>query len=238
MPEASARELIELFARVQAILLGEATAPTLVTQLAQLARHLLPGAEGAGVALLEAGGGELTTAVTDAVLQTAEDLQHALDEGPCHSAWATGTPQRVEDTATDPRWPAWSGAVRQLGIRSMLSVPLMSGAEVCGVVKVYATTAHAFGAEDERTLGLLAGAVAALLRAGQTSQDPPVVSAALRSVFTDRQAIDTATGILMERHHLTRTHAHRVLLESAAAHHQSPPAAARRLIAEVAAPTP
>jgi GAF domain-containing protein len=182
--------------------------PTLVTQLAQLARYLLPGAEGAGVALLEAGGEELTTAVTDAVLQAAEDFQQALDEGPCCSAWATGTPQRVEDTSIDPRWPAWSGAARQLGIRSVLSVPLMSGAEADGVT------------------------------VGQTSQGPPVVSAASRSVFTDRQAIDTATGILMERHHLTYPNAHRVLLEIAAAHHQSPLATARLLIADAACSTP
>jgi len=236
VPEASARELVELFSRLQSILLGQDTAPTTVDQLAQLARHLIPGAEGAGVVLLEPGGGEITTTATDAVLAAAEDLEHALDEGPCYSAWATGRTERVEDTATDIRWPAWSPAARQLGIRSMLATPLMFGAEALGVVEVYATTPHAFTAADERTMGLLAAAVAALLGSGQATGAAPRISDALRTVFTDRQALDTATGILMERHRLTRPAAQRLLAEAAHAHHRSLAETAQSIVESLADP--
>jgi GAF domain-containing protein len=103
----------------------------------------------------------------------------------------------------------------------MLATPLMFGAEALGVVEVYATTPDAFTAADERTMGLLAAAVAALLGSGQGSAAAPQISDALRTVFTDRQALDTATGVLMERHGLTRPGAQRLLAETAHAHHRS-----------------
>ena len=77
---------------------------------------------------------------------------------------------------------------------------------------------------------LLAAALAALLTGGQGSQDPPRVSTALRAVLTRRQTIDTALGVLMERHHLDRAQAMARLQEAAENDHQPVPEAARRLL--------
>ncbi|GEO97545.1 GAF and ANTAR domain-containing protein [Kocuria turfanensis] len=223
-------DLVVLFTGLHEVLVGQAAAPSAVTQIAQLAVHLIGPAAGAGVSLLEPGGAQITAAATDAVVEAVDGVEDELGEGPCLSAWASAVPERVEDTGTETRWPGWSTAVTGMGVGAVLAVPLVAGGQTLGVIKVYATTPHAFSATDERSLELLAAALAALLTGGQASQDPPRVSTALRAVLTRRQTVDTATGVLMERHHLDRTQAMARLQEAAEHEHQSVPEAARRLL--------
>jgi GAF domain-containing protein len=223
-------ELVVLFTGLHEVLLGQAAAPSAVSQIAQLAVHLIGPAAGAGVSLLEPNGAQITAAATDPVIEAIDSVQDELGEGPCLSAWASAVPEQVEDTATDTRWPGWSAAAAKLGVGAVLAVPLVTGGQTLGVVKVYARTPRAFSATDERSLQLLAGALAALLTGGQGSQEPPRVSTALRAVLTGRQAVDTAVGVLMERHHLDRTQALARLHDTATHQHQTVPEAARRLL--------
>jgi hypothetical protein len=97
-------------------------------------------------------------------------------------------------------------------------------------MKVYATTPAAFTAADEKMLGLLACAAATLLGAGQTSEAPHRLSAALQGALTDRQTIDVATGVLMERRHLTQPQARRLMLEAARTSHRGLLETARDLL--------
>lgn len=180
--------------------------------------------------MLEPDGSQITAAATNAVIEAIDRVQDELGEGPCLSAWASASTESVQDTGSETRWPGWSGAVAGMGVGAVLAVPLVAGGQTLGVVKVYATTPRAFSATDERSLELLAGALAALLTGGQASQDPPRVSTALRAVLTRRQTIDTAIGVLMERHHMNRTQAMAQLQEAAEHEHQSVPEAARRLL--------
>ncbi|MEX5261521.1 GAF and ANTAR domain-containing protein [Kocuria sp. CPCC 205263] len=223
-------DLVVLFTGLHEVLVGQAAAPSAVTQIAQLAVHLIGPAAGAGVSLLEPDGSEVTAAATDTVIEAIDGVQDELGEGPCLSAWASALTERVEDPGADIRWPGWSTAVARMGVGAVLAVPLVAGGQTLGVIKVYATTPHAFSATDERSLELVAGALAALLTGGQASQDPPRVSTALRAVLTRQQTIDTATGVLMERHHLDRSQARARLQGTAEHEHQSVPEAARRLL--------
>ena len=223
-------ELVVLFTGLHEVLVGQAAAPSAVRQIAQLAVHLITPAAGAGVSLLEPDGSQITAAATDPVVEAIDGVQDELGEGPCLSAWASALTQRVEDTGTDTRWPGWSTAVAGMGVGAVLAVPLVAVGQTLGVIKVYATTPGAFRGTDERSLELLAGALAALLTGGQGSQDPPRVSTALRAVLTRRQTIDTALGVLMERHHLDRAQAMARLQEAAENDHQPVPEAARRLL--------
>ncbi|MHC5560859.1 GAF and ANTAR domain-containing protein [Kocuria sp. U4B] len=223
-------ELTAVFARIQGMLLSQHDATDAVQQLAQVARDLIDTAVGAGVSLLEAEGAKITTAATDAVVEAADAAQYELGEGPCLSAWATGVAQRIEDTATDTYWPRWSAAAARLGVSSVLSTPLVFRGETMGALKIYATTAGAFTVTDERMVGLLAGAAATLLGAGQDPQAPRRLSAALQAALGERQAMDMATGLLMARRHLGAEDARRWLLETAAADHRPAPELARELL--------
>ncbi|MEX5304846.1 GAF and ANTAR domain-containing protein [Kocuria sp. CPCC 205258] len=216
-PESSAMELTAVFARIQHMLLSQEHATAAVHQLAQVAQDLIPSAVGAGVSLIDAHGARTSTGATDHLVEAADALQYELGEGPCLSAWATESPQRINDTTDDDRWPQWSTAVAVSGIRSMLSVPLVFQDRCLGAMKVYATVDNAFTAHEEQQLGLLAAVAATLLGAAQTRDAPQRLSAALQSGLQDRQAIDRATGMLMEQRATDPDDAHAVLLTASLA---------------------
>lgn len=193
-------ELTLVFARLSGMLLSEESAAGAARRLAQVACVLVDRAEGAGVSLLDEGGRRTSAGSTGESVDAADALQYELGEGPCLSAWATGAPQRVDDTAEERRWPVWSAAAARAGIRAVLSVPLMRQEHALGAMKVYATVPHAFTAPEERVLGLLAEAAATLLGSALAPEEPHRLSASLQAALADRRAVDLATGMLMERH--------------------------------------
>jgi GAF domain-containing protein len=215
--ESAATELTAVFARIQNMLLSQEHATAAVHQLAQVAQDLIPSAAGAGVSLIDAHGTRTSAGATDDLVETADALQYKLGEGPCLSAWATATPQRINDITDDDRWPEWSAAAARSGIRSMLSVPLVFRERRLGAMKVYATDGDAFTDHAEQQLGLLAAAAATLLGSAQTRDAPQRLSAALQAGLEDRQAIDRATGMLMEQRATDPDDAHCVLLTASRA---------------------
>jgi hypothetical protein len=105
-------------------------------------------------------------------------------------------------------------------------------------MKVYATTAGAFTDADETMLGMLAGAAATLIGAGQSPEAPHRLSAALQETLTDRQTIDVATGVLMAIRHLPQEQARRLMLDTARTGHQSLLEIARQLLDRATDPAP
>ncbi|MFE7631676.1 GAF and ANTAR domain-containing protein [Kocuria sp. NPDC057446] len=211
-PEASPMELTAVFARIQTMVLSQEHAVVAVHQLAQVAQDLIPSAAGAGVSLIDAHGSRTSTGATDHLVETADALQYESGEGPCLSAWATASLQRINDTTDDDRWPQWSRAVARSGIRSMLSVPLVFRDQCLGTMKVYATVDNAFTDHEEQQLELLAAVAATLLGSAQAAETPQRLSAALQAGLKDRQVIDRATGMLMEQRATDPDDAHAVLL--------------------------
>lgn len=217
-----------VLARVQAMLLTEPVAEETVEQLARTAQFLLPHASGASASMLEADGSSISTAATTRVAADADAAQFELDDGPALDTWATRTLEHLADAATDTRWPAFSRAMAGLGVSSALCVPLVSGGETRGVVKVYAAAPNAFTSDDETTLVLLATAAAALLPPHPHA--PSALSAALQATVRAQQVVDLATGILMERHQLDPARARRLLTETAMTTGQDPAELARALL--------
>lgn len=213
--ETAATDLTAVFARIRGMLLSRESAAVAVHQLAQVAQDLVPSAAGAGASLIDDRGTRSTTGATDTVVEAADALQYGLGDGPCLSAWATAAPQRIDDTTDDDRWPEWSTAAAASGIRSVLSVPMVFRGRPVGALKVYAAVQHAFSPREERLLGLVAGVAATLLGSAETSDAPQRLSDALQESLDDRQAIDRATGMLMEQRGTDPLDAHSVLLTAA-----------------------
>ncbi|MFE7629942.1 GAF and ANTAR domain-containing protein [Kocuria sp. NPDC057446] len=206
--ELSAPELTTVLTRLHGMLLESAAATAAVAQLAEVARDLIPMATGAGVTLVDQHGQPRSTAATDPAVEALDRLQYELGEGPCLAAWDTVSLQRVDDTTTETRWPMWAKAAVATGLGSVLSTPLVFQGREVGAVKVYAGEPHAFTEHEEHLLGLLAGAAATLLGAAQDRGALDRLSTSLESTLADRQTIQLAVGMLMERHQLTRAEAH------------------------------
>ena len=211
-PDSSPLEPTAVFARIQTMVLSQEHAAAAVHQLGQVAQDLNPSAAGAGVSVIDAYGTWTSTGATDHLVETADALQYELGEGPCLSAWATETPQRINDTTDDDRWPQWSAAAARSGIRSVLSVPLIFRDRCLGAMKIYATVDNAFTDHEEQQLGLLAAVAATLVGSAQTRDAPQRLSASLQAGLADRQAIDRATGMLMEQRATDPDDAHAMLL--------------------------
>ena len=58
--------------------------------------------------------------------QLEQDVAHA--SGPTIDAFASPDLVCSDDLGSEERWPAWTGAARELGVRSMIALPLVSAA--------------------------------------------------------------------------------------------------------------
>ena len=89
----------------------------------------------------------------------APDLDAYLNphSGVCGACLSSGEVQLCDDTEHDPRVDLW--VCRNLGMRSILAVPLRRQQDVLGVLVVFSGWAGVFGERDVRSLRLLAGLV-------------------------------------------------------------------------------
>jgi putative methionine-R-sulfoxide reductase with GAF domain len=122
----------------------------LLNEIVEQAR-LATAASGAAIALVK--DGEMVCRATTG--STAPDLGIRLDthSGLSGACVQTGDVQLCGDTEADSRVDAL--ASRQLGIRSVLMVPLFEGADVLGVFEIFSSRPYAFGERDTQTLEAL-----------------------------------------------------------------------------------
>lgn len=212
--------------------LSGADLTTVMHQLTCAARQMVPTAAGAGITWFDEHGTGHTLASTGTAGTTGHAAGAEPGRGPCVSAWTTGRTQRIDDTRTDPRWARWQATATEAGIHSVLSTPLVRLDCRLGVLTVYATTPGAFGAPEERVLGLLAGVAATLLGAAPLTDAPPVDAPPVDAPPVDAPAPRTtpweetvdpyeltglAVGVLMAREHLSPGAARAVLAEATSA---------------------
>jgi GAF domain-containing protein len=208
-------ELSIAVARIQGLLLTEEKVDWAVRLLARAIRVSVPGTTGAGVSLLDSRGKRTSSGSTDEIVTRADALQYELGQGPCLTAWASEETVIVPDITTDPRWPDWTKAVKNLPIHSVASAPLIADHGCIGALKVYSNRTDAFGQETGQVLELFAAPAATLLDNIRTSEAPHRISEALASSLHARDQINRACGILMQRHALTEEMARAELMRRA-----------------------
>ena len=157
----------------------------------------------AGVALHSRGRPEVPAA-TDPLV--CEIFQHAMATGhaPLVEAMRTGQDVLVSDTTTDGRWPEWAAEVRELGVRTVLDVPLTTAAGTVGMLGLYSTTPDAFGADDIAIAHILARHASVAVATARRE-------ATLGQAVDARKLVGQAMGILMERYDLDSDRAFTVL---------------------------
>jgi GAF domain-containing protein len=147
----------------------------LLTQVATYAVRAIPGADG------------------------ADDIQYAMDQGPCISAAREGQTVLSGSLGGDPRWPRFGGRVARLGVHSVVSLPLITPDRVVGAMNVYAHDKNVF---DERAaeLGQIFAVPAAIaVQNAHVLAQTRRLANQLQSALEIRGVIDRAIGILMSR---------------------------------------
>ncbi|WP_216870412.1 GAF and ANTAR domain-containing protein [Modestobacter excelsi] len=214
------------------LVLSRETVDTALELVTSLAATATAGTLGAAVTLIDEHG-KRSKAASNAAVEEADALQYQLDEGPCLTAWRTRELVRIDDTTTDGRWRRWNDAVGQLGVRSVLSTPLVVGQESIGAMKVYCERPMNYGPHDEQIMRLLAGQAAILLANTQSLQEARRLSRQLTEALASRDAIARATGVLLARGATSEQDAFVALASAARQAEQPVQDVARALLAAV-----
>lgn len=120
---------------------------------------------GIGLAVTSQDGPAALLAATGGPAQTMEDLQFALEEGPCVDAGRSGLPVLISDLADAcERWPTFAPAAIGAGVHAAFTFPLQVGAIGIGVLDLYRTAPGALEKPQlSRALAFADAAVAVLL---------------------------------------------------------------------------
>ncbi len=183
-------ELAETFADVARALLGEDDVQATLTKITALAVETIDGCDHAGVSLIE--GRKITTpAATDDVPVQVDAIQYETDQGPCLDAIREHESFRIDDLATEDRWPKFSRrAAEETGVASMLSFRLFAEGDTMGALNLYSKQPSAFD-DEALAIGSVFATHAAVALAG--AQQDEEMHKALQS----RDVIGQAKGILM-----------------------------------------
>ncbi|WP_191094289.1 GAF domain-containing protein [Nocardia colli] len=90
--------------------------------MAAVAQHL--GMDGAAVTLFGQTGEELLVAASDVTARAAHDLEQLIGEGPAHDALDGRELVTAGSAGLAARWPQYGPALSELGVRSVVAVPL------------------------------------------------------------------------------------------------------------------
>ena len=180
-------------------------ADAVIRKLTDHAVSEVPGAEYAGVTVARRPRHVVTAAATHRYPVILDEIQRQYLQGPCLVAVWDHHTIRIDDLATDTRWPAYQhDAVARTSIRSVLSFELFTSRKSMGALSVYSSEPHAFGDEAEE-IGVVFATHAALV------WDSVLRDEEFRRGLTSRDVIGQAKGIIMERFRINAARAFEVL---------------------------
>ncbi|EXG79230.1 GAF and ANTAR domain-containing protein [Cryptosporangium arvum] len=213
------------------LLTGHRALPETLTHIAQFAVQAIPGAEGAGLTMLDDDRPQTVVASAEFV-RVVDDVQYGLAEGPCLLAVATRQTQLSGSLGGERRWPRFGPRAGRMGVHSVLSLPLLLPDRVIGALNVYAHEKDAFGPDAERIGELFARPAAVSGHNAQVLARSQQLATQLGEALTSRAVIDQARGILMSRTGATPEEAFDQLRTMSQAQHVKLAEVARTLVAE------
>lgn len=202
-----------------------------LTRIAEYAVRAVPGADGAGLTLVEHDRPDTIVASADFV-RAVDAIQYGIGEGPCISAAAERRTVMCGSLSTDGQWPQFGPRVARLGVHSALSLPLIADGEVLGAMNIYARAHDAF---DERAveLGELFAVPAAIsVHNAQVLEQTGRLADQLQAALVSRSTIDRALGIVMSRTGCTEEQAFERLRAMSQAENRKVSAVAQRVLDE------
>jgi GAF domain-containing protein len=171
--------------------LGEA-----LHQVAELAAQALPQTVDVGITLLV--DGKLKTSVfTHPEVAEIDRAQYRTGEGPCIDAYRDGLPHLIASTSQPGRWQEFRDSAARHGVRSTLSLPMVTGDGAIGALNLYAGVERAYDPNDVATGELFASQAAFLLANAQVYWDARTLSENLEQAMRSRATIEQAKGIIM-----------------------------------------
>jgi GAF domain-containing protein len=151
-----------------------------------------------------------------ALAAAACEQQYGLGDGPTPAALAADSVV-VPDLADEPRWPTAAAALRELGVRSVLSLRLQTATDgPIGALTLVARRPHALPLEIVPSLEGVRLTVSVALAALRTREQVAQLEQAVRS----NRDIGVAMGIVMAHRLVTRDEAFELLRRASQHQHR------------------
>jgi GAF domain-containing protein len=182
---------------LQNALLNTTNMDQFLHELAVLSTRVVADELCCGMTLRQRGRAPAAAACTDPAAAQADEVQYQTGDGPCLHAIRRRERVHIDDTTRHDRWPRFCRQAASLGIRSCLTVPLITDGEPVGALNLYARRPYAFGPHETRRAGRFArhasGALSLALRMAYCED----LNNQLRSSIGSRAVIDQALGVIM-----------------------------------------
>ncbi|MBJ7337068.1 GAF and ANTAR domain-containing protein [Mycolicibacterium sp.] len=190
----------------RALRVADASLEDTLAAVLHAAVEFVSGAEAAGLNLFVKG-----KFTPQAVLGTAPPILGAFQQrtsaGPCIDASREQCPIDVVDTRSEDRWPPFAARAVELGVLSMLCVPLWVDDRRLGSLSLFAPKPAAFDEFSKNVASLYATHAALALADAQRTE-------LLRRVVANRDVIGQAKGVLMARRGLPADDAFGLLVQA------------------------
>jgi GAF domain-containing protein len=181
------------------LLLDEPGIERTLQRVVDLAVRTIPGCDAASVTIVTDGRPRTAVGTDDSTLDV-DQAQYDEDDGPCLDAYREHRVNRVDLSGAVEKWPAFTKAAREQGLRSFLAAPLLVHTEGLGALNLYSRSVSGFDALDEAFVSLLTGQAAAAVANSLRYTDATELAAQLETALSSRAVIEQAKGILMTRH--------------------------------------
>ena len=190
----------------------------LLTQVTLLAIKAVPGADAAGLIVIETDRVN-TVAESAPPIREITNIQSTFKEGPSIRATTTGQVARSGYVGADPRWPRFGALASRMGVNSSLSLPLLVQDKVIGVISIYAKERDAFDEQAEHLGRLFAAPAAIVVENAHTFAVSQRLITNLQRAMSTRAVIDQAIGILISRSGITAEEAFNRLRSDSQSNH-------------------
>src|SRR6202161_1490503 len=182
---------------------GSMGLPEMLAEVSTFAVHAIPGADGAGVILLQDHRVENMVeelAASAAFVAEIDRIQYVtLKEGPCITAALERRTVRSGSLGGEKMWPRFGPRVGRMGVHSALSLPLLLSVRVIGAINVYAHGKDVFDEHAAELGELFARPAAVAVHNAQVLAHATTLTAQLQTALLTRPVIDQAIGLIRGR---------------------------------------
>jgi GAF domain-containing protein len=163
------------------------------------ATHKLFAVDGAGLMLIDPDQLLRNVADSDSRIDHLEELQIEHGEGPCIDAFDDKELIHAADLAAEARWPSFSPAAVDRGLRAVLASPIPYNQMAIGVVAVFSTKSHPWSPEGELALIAFTDLAALTIANTMQSEQRGELALQLQRALDARVVIEQAKGALVAR---------------------------------------
>jgi GAF domain-containing protein len=215
---------------------GSLGLPELLAEVSTFAVHAIPGADGAGVALLRVDRAEnMVEALAASAPFVAEidEIQYVtLNEGPCITAALERRTVRSGSLGGEKMWPRFGPRVGRLGVHSAMSLPLLLSSQAIGAINVYAHGKDVFDDHAAELGELFAKPAAVAVHNAQILAHALALTTQLQTALSTRPVIDQAIGLIRGRSGRSAEEAFSQLRAISQAEHRKLTEVAQRIVDE------